>query len=369
MNHAFKTTTLAGLAAFGLAAVPTAGMASQTLTIVSWGGAYERSQENAYYRPYTEMTGTRIIQESRSAQGLAGVRAQVEAGNVTWDIVDMLEADSMRGCDDGVLEPIDHDAILAPAPDGTPATEDFLVPVQDCYIPQIVFSTVFAYNTTMVDQNDPPDTIEKIWNADDYPGARSLQRVPFGNLHWALMADGVAHDGIYEVLDTPAGIERAFASLEELVQATDIVWWTEGAQPPQLLADREVVLATGYNGRMFEAQVVEEVPLELVWDGQLVESDGWVVPAGKLTDEVKRFLNFATDTQRLADQAQWISYGPARYSSAPLVGQHAEVGIDMDPHMPTNPDNYQTPVVRNAEWWADNGDMMEERFSSWLLAQ
>ena len=40
--------------------------------------------------------------------GLAEVRTQVEAGNVQWDIVDMIPADALRGCDEGVLEELDH---------------------------------------------------------------------------------------------------------------------------------------------------------------------------------------------------------------------------------------------------------------------
>ena len=51
--------------------------------------------------------------------GLAQVRAQVEVGSVHWDVVDMELADAVRACDEGLLEPIDHN-ILAPAPDGTP---------------------------------------------------------------------------------------------------------------------------------------------------------------------------------------------------------------------------------------------------------
>lgn len=362
MNHAFKTTTVAGVAALGMIALPSAGMAN-TLTIVSWGGAYEASQENAYYTPYTEMTGTRIIQESRSAQGLAGVRAQVEAGNVTWDIVDMLEPDSMRGCAEGVLESIDHDAILKPAPDGTPPSEDFVLPLRECYIPQILYSTALAYNHTMFD-GDGPSTVQDVWNLSDYPGRRSFRRVPAANVEWALVADGADRDAVYEILETRDGVARAFAKLDELKD--DIVWWSEGAQPPQLLADREVSIASGYNGRLFNAQVVEEQPIEMIWDGQVLESDGWVVPAGKLTSEVRRFLRFATDTQRLADQAKWISYGPARASSAELVSTHADLGVEMAPHMPTHPDHVAVGIFLDAEFWSDHGDTLEEQFSSWL---
>jgi putative spermidine/putrescine transport system substrate-binding protein len=125
-------------------------------------------------------------------------------------------------------------------------------------------------------------------------------------------------------------------------------------------------MASGYNGRLFNAQVVEDQPFELIWDGQLFELDGWVVPTGKLTDRMKDYLHFATDTQRLADQAKYISYGPARNSSAPMVSTHAETGIDMKPHMPTAPGNFETPIQKNAQWWANNGDEMSERFNAWL---
>ena len=72
------------------------------------------------------------------------------------------------------------------------------------------------------------------------------------------------------------------------------------------------------------------------------------------------------NTQRLADQAKFISYGPARKSSAPLVGKHAELGIDMKPHMPTNPVNAKTTLVKNHTWWADYEVELTERFNAWL---
>lgn len=363
MNHAFKTTTVAGVAALGLLAAPTSALSAESLTIVSWGGAYEASQQKAYYEPYSEMTGTKIVQVSKSANGPSGVRSQVEAGNVTWDVVDMLEAPSMKLCDEGYLEVIDHDEVLKPAPDGSPPSEDFIGGFRDCYVPEILYATLWATNTEMW-SGEAPDTIADIWNTSQFGGKRAMQKIPAGNLEWALMADGVSHEDVYEHLSTSEGIGRAFSKLNELKGSA--VWWSEGAQPPQLLADQEASLATGYNGRFFNAQVVEDQPIEIIWDGQLFESDGWVVPKGKLTDEVKRFLRFSTDTQRLADQAKYISYGPARKSSAKLVGKHAELGVDMGPHMPTNPENLKTAISKDAAFWADNGDSLAERFNAWL---
>ena len=79
-----------------------------------------------------------------------------------------------------------------------------------------------------------------------------------------------------------------------------------------------------------------------------------------------KFIAFSSDTQRLADQAAWISYGPVRKSSGPLIGKHAEAGIEMAPHMPTAPENFGNALQNDFEFWADHQDELNERFNAWL---
>ncbi len=338
--------------------------AQDSLTIVSWGGAYTESQKRAYEQPWIEKTGMKIFNEDKANAGLSGLRTQVQANNVTWDLVDMLEGETITACDEGLVEEIDYDTILAPAPDGTPPSEDFVAgSLSGCFIPQIVYATVLAYNEKAF-PGEKPSKVEDVFDLEKFPGKRSLQKIPDGNLEWALLADGVPANKIYEVLSTEEGVNRAFKKLDTI--KSQVVWWEAGAQPPQLLADLEVSIASGYNGRFFNAEVVEKQPFVTIWDGQMFELDGWVVPKGKLTKEVKEYIRFATDTQRLADQAKYISYGPARASSAPLVSTHADTGVDMKPYMPTNPKNFFNPIKKDAVWWADNGDEMRQRFNAWL---
>ena len=362
MSKAICKTGMAA-AAIGLCAASTTTLAAESLTIVSWGASYEVSQRNAYHDPYTEMTGTEIVQVSKSSNGPAGIRAQVESGNVTWDLVDAIPGAAMRLCDQGLIEPIDYDRILKDAPNGDSPREDFILELRECFVPEVLFGTVWATNRESW-SGEQPDSIQDVWNTERYPGRRAMQKIPAGNLEWALMADGVPADQVYEVLADDAGINRAFEKLGELKDVA--LWWEEAAQPPQLLADGEVAFASSYNGRFFNAQVVENQPFEIIWDGQLLEPTGWVVPKGQLTDEVERYLRFATDTQRLADQARYISYGPVRRSSASQVGKHAETGVDMKPHMPTNPAHMETAIVKDAVFWADKGDALSERFNAWL---
>ena len=244
-----KTTLMAS----AIAAVAGGAMA-QEMTIVSWGGAYSKSQLKAYHEPYSEKTGITILNDDSSNEAVAKLRAMNEAGNITWDVVDVVASDAIRLCDEGLALEIDFDTQLAPAPDGTPASEDFGdLLVSDCFIPQIVYSTTFGYRTDLVGDT-PPTEICAVFDLESYPGKRSLEKRPINNMEWALLCDGVAKDDVYDVLATPEGQDQALAKLDTIKDS--VVWWSAGADTPQLLADGEVVMGSTYNGRLFS--VIEE---------------------------------------------------------------------------------------------------------------
>ena len=124
---------------------PAAG--NESLTLVSWGGSYARACQKAYNEPFTAETDIEVRLESYNG-GLAQIRAQVETGKVYWDLVDLEMADAARGCDEGLLEPITA-ADLPPAPDGTPAVDDFFPDmITECGVGMLFYSTVYAYNPT-----------------------------------------------------------------------------------------------------------------------------------------------------------------------------------------------------------------------------
>ncbi|MCH8950590.1 MAG: ABC transporter substrate-binding protein [Proteobacteria bacterium] len=353
-----KSILIGAVSAIAVAGAAQAG----TITVVSWGGAYTKSQVEAYHKPWMVATGNQIISEDYNG-GLAEVKAQVEAGNVIWDLVDVELSDVVLGCDEGLLETIDA-SILPPAPDGTPAVDDFIDgAIHECAVATIVWSTIFAYDTTKI---SGVSTIQDFFDLTKFPGKRGMKKQPKANLEMALAADGVPADQIYAVLSTPEGLDRAFAKLDTIKDS--VVWWEAGAQPPQLLADGEVVMTTAYNGRIFNAFAAEDKPFAIVWDAQITDFDLWVIPKGAPNKELAlEFIVFSTDTQRLADQASWISYGPARKSSGPLIGSYAtKPDLLMAPHMPTDPENFKTAIANDFEFWADNADELNERFNAWL---
>jgi putative spermidine/putrescine transport system substrate-binding protein len=361
MNKTVIQTLLATVA-FGLVTV---AHAETELVIVSWGGAYTSSQQNAYHEPYMAANpDVTIINDDSAGKAVAKIRAMNEAGAVTWALVDMVPSDAILLCDEGLLEEVDHDAVLAPAPDGTPATVDFgNMIVSPCFIPQIVYSTTFGYRTDLV--SEAPTTINDVFDLEKIPGKRALEKKPIGNLEWALIADGVDPANVYDVLSSDEGVDRALAKLDTIKD--NVIWWDTGSQTPQLLADGEIVMGSTYNGRLFSVIEEEKQPIAMMWDWQVFDLDGWVIPKGAPhREEIMKYVKFATDTQRLADQAKFISYGPARASSATMVGKHATLDIEMAPHMPTAPDNAKNTLLFNYEFWADNRDDLTERFNSWL---
>jgi putative spermidine/putrescine transport system substrate-binding protein len=160
-------------------------------------------------------------------------------------------------------------------------------------------------------------------------------------------------------------VDRAFAKLDTI--KSEVVWWEAGAQPPQLLADGEVAMTTAYNGRIFNAAIAEAKPFQILWDGQILDFDLFVIPKGSPNvEDAKKYVAYATDSQRLADQAKYISYGPARKSSAALVGLYKDGKTEMAPHMPTAPENMTNALVNDFAYWVDHDAELNERFQAWL---
>ena len=361
IQGAGRWTALALLAI--VSPVPVHNLHAQAITAVSWGGSYGRAVNEGVNIPFTGTTGIRVNVEDYNG-GLAQIRAQVSVGNIHWDVVDLEIADAVRGCDEGLLEPIDV-SFLPDGADGTPAAEDFVPEgLTECGIGQLFWSTVYAYNADNI-PGEKPATMADFFDLEKFPGRRGMRRVPQVNLEFALIADGVPLDQVYSAMNTREGLDRAFRKLDTIKD--QVIWWEAGAQPPQMLADGEVVMSTAYNGRIFNAQVLENQPFVIVWDGQLLDVGVLGIVAGTpRLDEAMRYLAFATSAESQARIGRRISYSPARRSGAPLVTTHVAAGVEMAPHMPASPENARRALRYDWEWWVDNQDELNERFSAWL---
>ncbi|MGI9500324.1 MAG: ABC transporter substrate-binding protein [Geminicoccaceae bacterium] len=335
----------------------TSALGHTDLTVVNWGGAAARAHMLALVRPYEEQENIHIDMQHYTGD-LDEIRNQVEAANVKWDVVDFEYSDLIQLCKEGYLEEIDH-AQLPPGADGTVAAEDFIEgALPDCAVGSIVWATVFAFSKEAFPDN-PPSTIADFFDVRTYPGPRGLRRDPRGALEWALMADGVAPADVYSALATDAGVERAFEKLDEI--KSDLVWWSGGPEPARMLNQGDVVMSAAWNGRLYRPMFEWDQPIDIVWDGQIWEIELWgIVKGTRHLETAREFLTFATDTERLAGQASYISYGPVRHSANALVPD------DMRPHLPTTEENMTNALRYDSAWWADHLEELKQRFETWL---
>jgi len=349
-----KLSTVLTGAALSLALIGPAQ--AEPLTVVSFGGAYGAAQERHMVQPFIAKTGTEILFEDYSG-GIAEIKAQVESGNIQWDAIDVEMIDLERACSEGLLEVIPRD-ILPAGVDGTPALQDFVPAAlaNECGVGVIVWTVIYAYNNDTVGANKP-QTLVDLFNTSQFPGKRALRKRPQVNMEWALLADGVAPEKVYEVLATEQGQQRAFAKLDTIKD--DIVWFDSWSQAPQLLNDGGAVIVQSANGRIFSAIKEDKKPFTIVWDGHVYDLDAWSIVKGSKNKELAlEFIAFATQSQPLAGMAD-VAYGPTRKSSAAFVDS------SVIPDLPTS--HIEKGIKADGIFWADFGESLGEKFNEWLL--
>ena len=343
------------------------------VTVASWGGAYTESQKLGYGDPTASKLGVDINWVDYSG-GLSEIKAQKEAGAITWDIIDVFAFDTINGCDEGIFVEFDFDKDFPAAPDGTPASEDFFAPMPSkCAVGNILYSWNYAYNSKNVDGT--PSTIKDFFNTKKFPGKRAIYKSALTNLEIALAGDGVymgkGGSEIYKLLETEAGVNRAMNKIKELCTDPNggCVFWSAGAQPPELLVSGEVVMATGWNGRFFNAEIGEGAPIKQVWDGQGLDYEYFaLVKGGPDEANAKKALAMMTNTEMLAGSAKYIAYAPYRLSSLEIIKAnepwYKDGKTEMMPQMPTAPANTKKYFLVDPFFWADNGTELGEKWEA-----
>jgi putative spermidine/putrescine transport system substrate-binding protein len=342
LSHFRKTLPVALAGSMLLAGQAFGGDA---INLVSWGGAWSAAVKGAWTDSYEEETGQGFNFIDYNG-GVAEIRAQSEAGNVTWDIVDMIPGDLTIACDEGLVEELE-----------TPDADDWF-DTHPCGIGIVIWATVMAYkDSTYADEK--PTTVADYWDFDRFPGKRSMRKAAEVNLEWALIADGVPVGDVYEVLSTEEGVDRAFAKLDQVKEES--VWWEAGAQAPQILVDGEAAIATAYNGRIYNAQVKESQPLSIMWDSQVWDIGFMAIPKGAANaDAAREFLTGKFASPEYQGRITYhIAYGPMRKSASEFNNP------EIKGHLPTDNINEHS-LQFNYLFWADHRDELQERFSAWL---
>jgi putative spermidine/putrescine transport system substrate-binding protein len=219
---------------------------------------------------------------------------------------------------------------------------------------------VIAYNADQVAAGKP-SALADFFDLTRFPGARGLRKSPVANLEWALMADGVPVDQVYQVLSTDSGVDRAFKVLDRIKK--NIVWMEDDPlQPLTLLRNKKVVMTSAYSGGVLDAIRKRNEALAIIWDGRILDMVVWVIPKGTVNPkEALDFIVFASDPKRMAVRANHIAYTPVRKSAMAYIDD----GIRK--YLQTATENTGGVLWIDYNWWITNEKAIEieARFAQW----
>jgi putative spermidine/putrescine transport system substrate-binding protein len=224
----------------GAAAVGVAGPASPKPSPPSrrsWsshsGGSMGTAMRKAFFAGYEEVRHPRGRDEPADFGKLRA--GMVDSNNVEWDVTEIGGQDAIRAVKLGLVGRSTADR----RPREISADR-----AQPYVFASSVYTTIIGYRRPS-SRRHAAQSWADWWDARS-SGARSVRNHPTANLEFALIADGVPKDKVY-----PIDFDRAFKKLDQ-IKPHVTAWWSTGQQPAQLLLDKEVVLATGWNGRFYD---------------------------------------------------------------------------------------------------------------------
>ena len=321
---------------------------SGSVRVCSYGGAFQAAQRKAYFEPFQELSGIKVIESE--GPDIAKVKAMVDPKNIEYDVGEFDRASVVNLARKGdYWEDIDYSLFDVANIDQAFREKDSVA--------MLPYGQIIGYRTDAFGPKEPKDNPD-LWDVAQFPGSRCLQAGSGGlepDLEVALMASGVPKEKVY-----PIDIDRAFASLAKIKPHVD-KWWTAGAQPAQLLNDNEVTMATVWNGRIYTIQQ-NGAKVKPIWHNQLLRTDVWAIPKGAANREnAQKLAAFITMAVPQARLSYIIPYGFVNNKSAALMP------ADRLAQLPTAPAIKQDLLVYNSAWWADNHDAVQARWNKFLL--
>ena len=331
-----------------LAASP--AQAGEPIHVAGYGGVTWELITKNFLVPLEEKTGVEVKLETEPS--LAKLRAMVEAGRCDFEVIELYGAEYEIAVRDDLLQDIDY-SVVDPnniMPDFTKHDKGFLF---------VTFSELIVYRQDHFPDGGPQNMAD-LWDVEKFPGPRTLHDTVVTNLEFALLADGVALEDLYDVLSTEEGIDRAFTKLDE-IKPHVVKFWSAGAEPVQMIADGEAHLGIAWNGRIKKLQD-SGVDAVMVWNGANTDSSRYGIPKGcENKHDAELYLSAWATPEWVANWSNDIPYP----GFVPGVMELLDPEYAMQ--MPTHPDNAAKSYLTDWSFWEKNRERLEERWKEWLL--
>lgn len=323
------------------AAVP--ATAETTLTYVSFGGSLQEAEEKAWLEPFAAANpGVEVVYDFID---YAKLKAMVESGNVTWDVV-TTGNDFGLDNDAALLEPIDCSIVPCDRlqPDRFPTT--------GYRVPQSTSGLAIGYNTTLMPEGKVPQGWVDFFDTATFPG----KRVIMGDassfpLEQALLGDGVPGDQLY-----PLDIARALAKLDSL--GDDLIVTPSYQGCAEIVASGEAVMGGCWTGRLLTMADAGQ-PIAVQWNQGIISPGYWAIPKGAPNkDLAMQFIAWAVSAEHGAEISKYIPYGPAN------VDALAKVDPAIAPKLQSS--YLDISVFPDDRWYDQNRAQVTTAWAEWL---
>lgn len=328
------------IAAIGAISIGAAVADTGKVVISSYGGSFQDAQKKAFFEPYAKATGARLT--DTTGTGHAKVKAMVASRNVTWDVISADAAAYENEVKDDLLEPIDYSVVKA---DGIPAE------LRKTHgVGYMKFAQNMAWNKAKF-----PNSLTAAQFFDPKVKARRVMlALPYYNLEFALLADGVKPADLY-----PLDVDRGLKVIDRIKD--QIVGFKPPSDLQALIQQGEVDLAFGPGGRIDNA-IKAGAGWAYGYEASVTVVEYWAVVKGAPNKaEAMKFVNFAAQPQAQAELPRHIFYGPTNVEALKLVDPAVAKGL------PGNPENEKLGGVLNSKWWNENLESVATRWNTYIM--
>ncbi|MBB5956990.1 putative spermidine/putrescine transport system substrate-binding protein [Saccharothrix tamanrassetensis] len=316
---------------------------TRSLTFVSYGkGAYQEGQQKAFLEPYQKQSGVKVTLDGPSDN--AKLRAMVEAGRVTWDVMDTDAFMAREHCGT-LLEKIDVGDLKDSFPPGT---------LSDCGVPAALFGLMLMYNEKTYGDK-PPTSLADFYDPAKFPGKRVVyaKDPAIGQLEAALLADGVAPERLY-----PLDVDRALKVHDRIRH--DLTLAQTYGQQQQAMVDNQADLALVVSARAYSTLRAGGTQWKRVPTKVPVTWDVLVVPKGsKNKDLAQELIRFASRPEPGARFAELSGAGAANTAAKPELND-VQRQIDV-----LGQDRAADKVFIDADWWTANYSKVVQAWTVW----
>jgi spermidine/putrescine-binding protein len=331
----------------------TGGDTEGEVVIATAGGVFQDALAKHFYDGFTKATGIKVTPVTINPdEQWAKVKADQEANNVQWDIVNV-GPDSLvlqqpyltdLGADCGVIPNLKKNGA-----EGVCQQYGFLY---------VLGGYILGYNTDVYPAGKAPTSAVDFFDTVKFPGNRSMaSNEPTYNMMMALYADGVTQDKLW-----PLDIDRALKKLDT-IKSSISVWWESSDQAMQNWRNKEVNLSMFFAGRIKKLQK-EGLPIKQVFKGFPRDISGFgILKAAPHPKAAKAFVDyFFADEQAQAslDLSNDINYDPPNKTALKLAQ-----GVD-DATRATNPENWNSMLYFDVTVLKDQLPIIQKRWQDWI---